>query len=311
MRERCEFTRRKFLGTAGAAAALPVLGALAIPGPARAAPLTRKVPSNGEAIPAVGMGTWRTFNVGASEKLRVARSKVLQTFFDMGGGMIDSSPMYGTSEEVVGWCLKRTTRHDNLVTATKVWTSGKEAGIEQMAASRKLWGIERFDVMQIHNLVDWETHLATLRADREAGTVRMIGITTSHGRRHGELAEIMRTEKLDFVQLTYNIANREAEARLLPIAAERGIGIILNRPFERGALFDEYGDKPLPGWAREIGAANWAQVFLKYVISHPAVTCAIPATSQVAHMKENMGALQGPLPDAALRKRMAADVAGL
>ena len=296
----------------GAAAAVPVLGALPLGRRAEAAAMiTRKIPSSGEAIPAVGMGTWRTFNVGGSEKLRVARAKVLQTFFDLGGGMIDSSPMYGTSEDVVGWCLKRTKRHDHLVTATKVWTSGKEAGIEQMAASRGLWGIERFDVMQIHNLVDWETHLATLRADKEAGRARMLGITTSHGRRHSELAGIMQKEQLDFVQLTYNIANREAEERLLPIAAERGIGIIVNRPFERGALFDTFGSKPLPGWAKEIGAANWAQVFLKYVISHPAVTVAIPATSQVAHMKENMAAMRGPLPDAALRKRMAADVAAL
>lgn len=301
----------------GAAAAAPVLGALPLRGPAQAAAMiTREIPSSGEAIPALGMGTWITFNVGPSERARKQRAQVLQTFFDMGGGMIDSSPMYGTSEDVIGWCLKRTTGQRNLVTATKVWTSGKSGGIEQMTESRRLWGVEKFDVMQVHNLVDWETHLGTLRGDREAGRVRYVGITTSHGSRHEEMERIMRLPesergKLDFVQLTYNVLDREAEDRLLPLAADKGIGVIVNRPFQRKGLFRKFQHEKLPGWAGEAGAANWAQFFLKFILGHRAVTCAIPATSQVVHMKENMGALTGRLPDAAMRKRMVAYVEGL
>ncbi|MGH6947658.1 MAG: aldo/keto reductase, partial [Kiloniellales bacterium] len=262
------------------------------------------IPSSGEEIPALGMGTWITFNVGSDPELRAERAEVLRTFFARGGAMIDSSPMYGSSEEVVGACLERLDNAGALFSATKVWTPLLAAlGKRQMENSRDLWGVARFDLMQVHNLVDWETHLATLEAHKAEGRIRYLGVTTSHGRRHGELEKLMRERPLDFVQLTYNVLDREAEARLLPLAAERGQAVIVNRPFRQNGLFRHVEGHPLPGWAAEIGCANWAQLFLKLILAHPAVTCAIPATSRVDHMEENMGALLGPLPDADLRER--------
>jgi len=220
--------------------------------------------------------------------------------------------MYGSSEEVIGYGLRKLGHPEALVSATKVWTRMPLSdGKEQMATSRELWGVETFDVMQVHNLVEWRDHLKTLRADKEAGRIRYIGVTTSHGSRHDELERIMRHETIDFVQFTYNIGDRWAEDRLLPLAADRGMGVIGNRPFRRKGLFRHVGDAPLPGWAAEFSAGNWAQFFLKFVLAHPAVTCAIPATSVVAHMEENMGALTGPLPDAAMARRMAAHVEAL
>ncbi|MEM8744669.1 MAG: aldo/keto reductase [Pseudomonadota bacterium] len=250
------------------------------------------------------MGTWITFNVGPSQKLRDARLKVLQTFFDMGGGMVDSSPMYGTSEDVVGYCLKRIENDQTLFSATKVWTVAEAMGKRQMKTSAELWGLETFDLMQIHNLLDWETHLRTLKSWKERGRFRHIGITTSHGRRHDDLLDVMRTEPLDFVQFTYNILDREAEKRLLPAAADKGQAVIINRPFRRGDLISRFERHPLPEWAAEIDCKSWAPFLLKFIISHPAVTCAIPATSKVEHMRENMGVLKGPLPDEAMRRRM-------
>jgi diketogulonate reductase-like aldo/keto reductase len=304
-------TRRHFLATTAGAALAPAFG----PDLARAAAQgihTRPIPSSGERIAAIGMGTWITFNVGASTEMRRHRKRILEAFFARGGGMIDSSPMYGSSEEVVGWCLDRLNDTDGLVSATKVWTRGMSDGEQQMARSRELWGVDGFDVMQVHNLVDWQTHLKTLRAHKDAGKVRYIGVTTSHGSRHDELERIMKTEPLDFVQFTYNIVDRWAEERLLPLAAERGIAVIVNRPYKRKQLFRMYQDQPLPNWApAEAGAKNWAEFFLKFIIAHPAVTCAIPATSQIPHMQENMGALQGPLPDQPTREKMARYVATL
>ena len=304
-------TRRRFLATTAGAALAPTFG----PELARAAAEgihTRPIPSSGERIPAIGMGTWITFNVGASPEMREHRKRILGEFFAHGGGMIDSSPMYGSSEEVVGWCLDRLDDTQGLVSATKVWTRGMSDGERQMARSRELWGVNRFDVMQVHNLVDWQTHLKTLRAHKEAGKVGYIGVTTSHGSRHDELERIMKTEPLDFVQFTYNIVDRWAEDRLLPLAAERGIAVIVNRPYKRKQLFRMYQDRPLPAWAEaEAGAKNWAEFFLKFIIAHPAVTCAIPATSQLPHMRENMGALKGPLPDQPTREKMARYVAEL
>jgi diketogulonate reductase-like aldo/keto reductase len=304
-------TRRRFLATTAGAALAPAFGSEA----ARAAAEgihTRPIPASGERIPAVGMGTWITFNVGASTEMREHRKRILQEFFARGGGMIDSSPMYGSSEEVVGWCLDRLDRTNGLVSATKVWTRGMSDGEQQMARSRELWGVNRFDVMQVHNLVDWQTHLKTLRAHKDDGKVRYIGVTTSHGSRHDELERIMTNEPLDFVQLTYNIVDRWAEDRLLPLARERGIAVIVNRPYKRKQLFRMYQDQPLPSWApAEAGAENWAEFFLKFIIAHPAVTCAIPATSQIPHMRENMGALKGPLPDQPTREKMARYVATL
>lgn len=292
------------LGAAGVAAALP---------PARVAAdeavLSRAFPKSGERIPAIGMGSWITFNVGSDDTLRAARAEVLRAFFAAGGWLIDSSPMYGSSEAVIGDGLTRLGRPPGLFAATKVWHVFKGAGIEQMAESRRLWGVERFDLMQVHNLLSWQSHLETLIAEKAEGRVRYIGITTSHGSRHEEMEEIMRARpEIDAVQFTYNVLDREAEARLLPLAAEKGLAVIVNRPFRRGALFERVEGKPLPGWAVELGAASWAAIFLKFALSHPAVTCAIPATSRVDHMAENMAALAGPLSDDAMRKRMIAAV---
>lgn len=293
--------RRTFVATAsGAALALGIPGARANSG----APILRTIPKSGREIPAIGMGTWITFNVGGSKRLRDARAHVLKTFFDSGGTVIDSSPMYGSSEDVIGYCLDRIGERDRLFSATKVWTPLDGDGIGQMSNSRELWGIEKFDLMQVHNLVNWEGHLDTLAADRAAGRVRHIGITTSHGSRHGEMARLMHDKRVDTVQFTYNIVDREAETRLLPMAAERGLAVIANRPFRRGDLFRRFAGHRLPGWASEFDCTTWSQFFLKFAISHPAVTCAIPATSRVDHMKENMGALYGRLPDRAMRLRM-------
>lgn len=307
-------TRRSLLTSAAAAAALPFLP-LPSARAQEAAPLLRRpIPSTGEEIPAVGMGTWITFNVGSSEALRAERMEVLRTFFALGGGMVDSSPMYGSSEDVVGWCLERLPPEETagLFSATKVWTQFPgEEGPEQMAESRRLWGVTRFDLMQVHNLVDWETHLPTLIADKAAERVRYIGITTSHGARHDAMERLMETQPLDFVQLTYNILDREAENRLLPLAQDRGLAVIANRPYRQKQLIRMVEGRPLPPFAAEIGADSWAQVFLKFVVSHPAITCAIPATTRVDHMRENMEVLRGPLPDAEMRRRMIAHMQSL
>jgi diketogulonate reductase-like aldo/keto reductase len=225
--------------------------------------------------------------------------------------VLDSSPMYGVAQEVIGIALKRITDHKNLFAATKVWTKGDRQGFLQMEESRQLWGLKQFDLMQVHNLLDWESHLPNLFTMKQQGDIRYAGVTTSHGRRHDKLAHIMRTQALDFVQFTYNMLDREAEQTLLPLAQDRGIAVIINRPFQRGGLFDKFERYPLPGWAGEIDCANWAQFFLKFIISHPAVTCAIPATSQLVHLRENMAAGYGRLPDASMRKKMLAYVKNL
>lgn len=297
------FSRRRFLASTAGLALSPFVGGVPAVA-AREGMITRAVPSSGERIPAVGMGTWITFNVGDDKDLRDHRVKVLQTFFDRGGGVIDSSPMYGSSEAVVGYCLERISNTGSLFAATKVWHLLQSMGRAQMRDSRRLWGVETFDLMQIHNLVSWESHLETLLRHKEQGRIRYIGVTTSHGRRHEEMERVMREQPVDFVQFTYNVLDREAERRLLPLAAERGLGVVINRPFRRKQLFHMFEQYPLPGWVSEFDCRNWAQFFLKFIISHPAVTCAIPATSRVDHMQENMGALYGRLPDRAMRGRM-------
>lgn len=300
--------RRRFLKTLAAAGALPLVPRLSGAGPKTT--ITKPVPSTGEPLPVIGLGTSRTFNVGGDPvKLGELRS-VLQAFFDQGGTLIDSSPMYGSAEEVTGILLKRT-KHPKLFSATKVWTDGKEAGVEQMEQSRKLWGVPRLDLMQIHNLRDWQAHLPTLRDMKAKGQLRYIGVTTSHGRFHDELEKLLKTEHFDFVQLTYNLEDREVEQRLLPIAAERGVAVLVNRPFQRSGLFGKVRGKPLPDWAKEFDCASWAQFFLKFAVSHPQVTCAIPATSKLNHLLDNMAAGVGHLPDAALRQRMIEYVAKL
>lgn len=298
-----ELSRRAFLASLaglGAAASLGSGPASAETGPM----LTRAIPSTGERVPVIGMGSWITFNVGEDKELREHRVKVLQTFFEKGGGVIDSSPMYGSSEKVIGYCLERIPNTQSLFSATKVWTWLKSSGPDQMADSRRLWGVDRFDVMQIHNMLNWDGHLETLLEDKAQGRIRYIGITTSHGRRHDAFQKVMAEQPVDFVQFTYNILDREAEQRLLPLAAERGLAVIINRPFRRKELFHMFEHHPLPAWASEFDCENWAQFFLKFIVSHPAVTCAIPATSRVDHMRENMGALYGRLPDQKMRERM-------
>jgi len=282
-------------------------GALLYPGIALASaqmPIRKTIPASGERIPVIGMGTSRTFNATGDREVITRLGEVLETFFSHGGTVIDSSPMYGSSEKVLGELLQAVSSRNGLFSATKVWTDGRDSGIRQMEQSRRLWGIERFDLIQIHNLRDWKVHYQTLQAMKAEGRIRYIGITTSHGRDHEELLSTLKKHPFDFVQFSYNIGNREVERALLPLAAERGIAVIINRPFARGSLFGATRGQPLPDWAADIDCASWGQFFLKYVVSHPAVTCAIPATSKVHHMLDNMGAGFGRLPDPATRRRM-------
>ncbi|MDH3638922.1 MAG: aldo/keto reductase [Gammaproteobacteria bacterium] len=266
----------------------------------------KPIPATGEEVPIIGMGTWQTFDVGGDEKARSNLTRVLQAFFDHGGGVIDSSPMYGSSEQVVGDLLNEVGGKEALFAATKVWTRGRQAGIDQMRRSMQRMGVGVFDLMQIHNLVDWETHWETLKTWKAEGKVRYVGITTSHGRAHSELEQILATQPFDFVQFTYSLANRTVEERLLPIAQERGVATLINRPYQGGSLFRRVKGKPLPAWAGEFDCESWGQFFLKFVVSHPAVTCAIPATSKVRHMVDNMQAGAGRLPDAKTREKMRA-----
>jgi diketogulonate reductase-like aldo/keto reductase len=302
-------SRRRLIGTIAAGAAAVLLRPLS--SLAQAALLTRPIPSSGERLPVVGLGTWITFNVGDDPELRDECTQVMRAFFAAGGRLIDSSPMYGSSQPVIGHGLTRLGRPAALFSADKVWTSSGSAGSEQIEESRAHWGVRRFDLLQVHNLLAWESHLPTLLRMKAQGTVRYVGITTSEGRRHREFEQIMASEPLDFVQVTYNILDREVEQRILPLAQERKIAVIANRPFRQGDLIREVERHQLPAWSREIGAANWAQFLLKFIVSHPAITCAIPATSQVAHLRENMGAAVGPLPDPAMRRRMIGYVEGL
>ena len=250
------------------------------------------------------MGSWITFNVGDDQALRDQRAEVLRVFFDHGGAVIDCSPMYGSSAATIGYGLDKLGRPPQLFSAEKVWTWWTSSGPEQLAEQRALWGVERFDLVQVHNLLSWEAHLEALKGWKAEGRIRYLGITTSHGSRHDEMEQVMRSQPLDFVQLTYNVVDREAEARLLPLAADRGQAVLVNRPFRQKALIRHVEKHPLPEWAAECGAATWPQFLLKFIISHPAVTCAIPATTRADHMGENMAALSGPLPDRALRRRM-------
>src|SRR6187455_2750087 len=268
--------RRRALGFLAAAA-----GAASLPRPALAeAPLTRSIPASGERLPPVGLGTWLTFDVTSAAD-RAARGEVMRAFFEGGGRMVDSSPMYGASEETIGAALPANGK--SMFSATKVWTVGQLAGKRQLENSYRLWKLQRFDLLQVHNFLDYETQLETLKRMKAEGRTRYIGVTTSHGRRHDLGEKIMREHPIDFIQFTYNLNDREVEERLLPMAAERKIATIINRPFDGGSLFGARTAKPLPGWAREIDCASWAEAFLKWVVAHPAVTCAIPATYQVAH----------------------------
>ncbi|MGI9405296.1 MAG: aldo/keto reductase [Hyphomicrobiaceae bacterium] len=296
-------TRRSFVSGALAAAGTATLK----PAPVLArnnAPATRPIPSTGEQLAMVGLGSWITFNVGRDQMLLDESAAVIRAFLDAGGQMIDSSPLYGSAQATIGYGLGKHGGTGKLFSADKVWISRVAAGAAQMEQSRKRWGVPRFDLLQVHNLVSWEGHLETLLAMKTAGKLRYVGVTTSHGRRHRELEQVMKSRPIDFVQLTYNIADREVEARLLPLAQEKGIAVIVNRPFRRGSLPRRLQRHPLPDWAGDTGASSWAQFLLKFILSHPAVTCVIPATTRVGHVRENVAAATQELPDAALRRRM-------
>lgn len=301
-------TRRNILQSMGAMTAATVVAPTSF---AAAAPITRPIPSSGERLPVVGLGSWITFNVGRDKRLLDESAAVIAAFFAAGGRMIDSSPMYGSSQATIGYGLRKLGGAAPVFSADKVWTSSASRGPAQIEQSRSAWGVPRFDLLEVHNLLSWERHLDTLASMKADGKLRYIGVTTSHGRRHGDLARIMETRPLDFIQLTYNALDREAEARLLPLARERGIAVIVNRPYQRGDLIDHVKRHPLPKWAAETGAQSWPQFLLRFIISHPAVTCAIPATTRVEHVRENLAAATSPLPDQKLRQRMAAYVAGL
>jgi diketogulonate reductase-like aldo/keto reductase len=297
-------SRRAVLALMAAAAAAGAGGAAA------ASPLGRAIPSTGETIPVIGLGTWRTFDVGGAASERVPLGEVLQRFVALGGRVIDSSPMYGTAESVVGDLAAEAGLAGTLFLATKVWTSGREAGMKQMEQSFQRLRRRRLDLMQVHNLVDWRTHLRTLREWKQAGRVRYIGLTHYTASAHDELEQALRAEPVDFVQINYSLGERDAERRLLPFARDRGVAVLVNRPFSEGGLFRRVRSTPLPAWAPEVGCESWAQLFLKWIVAHPAVTCAIPATSRPDHLVDNMKAGLGPLPDPAMRDRIATLVSG-
>ncbi len=300
------WSRRRTLRALAAAVACAAARPSAAPAQPRAM-LTRPVPSTGELLPVVGLGSWITFNVGDDPVARDACAEVMRNFVDAGGRMIDSSPMYGSSQEVIGYGLRKAGLAERVFAADKVWTSSSR-GREQIEQSRRNWQLKRFDLVQVHNLLNWQEHLPTLFAMKTAGEVRYVGVTTSEGRRHREVEQLMRGYPLDFVQVTYNPVDREAEERILPLARERRIAVIVNRPFREGALVRALARQPLPPWAAEIDCTSWAQIVLKFIVSHPAVTCAIPATTRIDHVRENMSAARGALPDASMRQRIVAAV---
>ncbi len=304
--QRPDLDRRQLLiagGAALAAASLPFAPAAgSAPGPV----LRRTIPSSGERVPAVGLGSWITFNVGDDPVLRKSSADVMAAFSEAGGRMIDSSPMYGSAQDVIGDGLKRIGQTEAVFSADKVWTRDTDAGPAQIEQSRRLWQVPGFDLVQVHNLVGWRAHLETLAAMKAEGRLRYLGITTSHGRRHGLFEEMMQSHDLDFIQVTYNPVDREVEARILPLARERGIAVLVNRPFRRGALTQRLEGVALPDWARETGAETWAQMLLKFVLSYPAETIQIPATTRPEHARENLAAATSPLPDPATRSRLVA-----
>jgi diketogulonate reductase-like aldo/keto reductase len=257
-------------------------------------------------IPVVGLGTWQTFDVGHAAADRTPLEEAVASLATIGGGVIDSSPMYGRAEDVVGTAVAKLGVRDRLFIATKVWTSGRRRGIVQMEDSLRKLRADPVDLIQVHNLVDVHTHLETLRQWKASGRVRYVGITHYTARSHAEVARVLETEPVDFVQINYSVGEREAEHGILPLATERGVAVIANRPFGEGRLLGALRGKAVPDWAPEIGCTTWAQLLLKFVISHPAVTCAIPATAKPHHLRDNLRAGLEPLPDPTLRDRIAA-----
>jgi aryl-alcohol dehydrogenase-like predicted oxidoreductase len=316
-----QMTRReaaRLIGASAAGLVLPISARAASESPTM---LTRTIPSSGEKLPVIGLGTWRAFDVDLTTDYRRQLEEVLSLFVKLGGRVIDSSPMYGRAEEVIGELTAALGIRDKLATAspsggglflaTKVWTHGKENGIKSMERSMALLRTKRVDLMQVHNLVDFQTHLATLREWKQQGRIRYLGITHHEAGAFPDVEKVMRSEKLDFVQINYSLMEREAEERVLPLAQERGVAVIVNRPFGAGDLFGKVRSKPLPGWATEFDCRSWAQFFLKWIVAHPAVTCAIPATDKPGHLEDNMQGGVGRLPDEDMRRRMVELVSSL
>jgi diketogulonate reductase-like aldo/keto reductase len=292
-------------GIAGAGAWLAMASSQAQQSATAGAIIKRAIPRTGEQIPVIGLGTYDAFDVGSAETDRAALQDVLKSFAAAGGSLVDSSPMYGRAEAVVGDLTAGLGLRRSLFLATKVWTSGRDAGIRQMEDSFRLMKTQTMDLMQIHNLLDWKTHTATLKDWKKQGRVRYIGITHYHEGAYDDLERLIKTRDYDFVQLNYSIAEREAESTVLPLAQEMDVAVIANRPFAKASLFSRVRGKQVPDWAAEFDCKSWAQFFLKYIVSHPALTCAIPATSKPKHLADNMEAAYGRLPDAKARRRMA------
>jgi diketogulonate reductase-like aldo/keto reductase len=303
------FTRAEVLRLAGAGAA-SLLASLARAEGSGEKPVmqTRVIPSSGEKLPVIGVGTWQTFDVGGDGGARKQLTQVLATLFEAGGSVIDSSPMYGTSEDVAGSLVADMGARPKAFLATKVWTRGREAGVQQINRSMQLLRTEKLDLLQVHNLLDWRIHVATLRDLRSKGRIRYLGVTHYTSSAYRELEAVMREQELDFIQVNYSADDRAAEQRILPLAAERRMAVLINLPFGGGGLLRRLRSKPLPAWADEIGCKSWAQMLLKFVIGHPAVTCVIPGTANPDHMRDNAAAGAGPFLDQAARRRIAAEL---
>lgn len=297
--------RREWMRKATAAALLPLLGLQSVP----SSLMKRTIPGTNESLPAVGVGTWQTFDVSSEgyEPLR----EVLKTLVDQGGSVIDSSPMYGKSEEVVGKLSSELGLNNKLFVATKVWTTGEAAGIRQMNESFALLQRKQIDLMQIHNLVDWQVHLKTLRQWKEEGRIRFVGVTHYTDSSHDTVASLIRKNPVDFIQINYNLLDTNADKTLLPLARDLNVAVLINRPFEEGALFEKVKNQSLPPWAAEVDCSSWGQFFLKFILSHAAVTCVIPGTSKVKHLLDNLGAGKGRLPDQTTRQKMITHIRNL
>jgi diketogulonate reductase-like aldo/keto reductase len=305
------FTRAEVLRIAGGAAAGCLLATEAggEESGEKSRMQTRVIPSSGEKLPVIGLGTWQTFDVGSDATARRQLTQVLARLFDAGGSVIDSSPMYGTSEDVAGSLVADMGARSKAFLATKVWTRGRDAGVQQINRSMQLLRADKLDLLQVHNLLDWRIHLATLRDLKNKGRIRYLGVTHYTSSAYRELEAVMREQQLDFIQVNYSADDRTAEQRILPLAAERGMAVLINLPFGGGGLLRRLRSKPLPAWAAEIGCNSWAQILLKFVIGHPAVTCVIPGTANPDHMRDNAAAGSGPFLDEAARRRIAAELA--
>lgn len=304
-----DFTRRRFCQAVAACAAIP--GITAAWASTESRMLTRPIPSTGEPLPVIGLGTSDVFDVGTDAAARAPLAEVLKILLEAGGSLLDTSPMYGRAEGVSGDLVEAAAARANMFLATKVWTTGKTEGLRQIETSMRLLKTDTLDLVQVHNLVDLTTQLANVRALKEAGKLRYTGVTHYTVAAHAELERVLGREALDFVQFNYSIATRDAEQRLLPLAAERKVAVLVNRPYEDGALFARVRGKPLPEWAAEFDCTSWGQFFLKFILAHPAVNCVIPATAKPRHMLDNAAAGHGRLPDQPMREKMAAYFAAL